>query len=269
MWLWFSVIQCCYDCYSKEPKSVNAFGLFTFFRTDLIQSEASWKPSSTSDWLMSAWKNVSWLMEVTSLGSLLKKSSSSSSSSSSSLLSSSRIVLPLLIQGICTVPFPISTSPPPLPPCVGPPNFVPWTKKPEVSGYENCTEQRSHSWFVHSRPLSFVSSNRKVAGHFYGISGKRTMKKEKEKEDTPFSFLSSPPVRISYALPSLILYQLNGNSGCLPFTKRLRKVRLKRQKWNTAFHVVPVESFREQQNIWNGSLVLQKFVFHLWKAFDL
>ena len=39
---------------SKEPKSVKAF-----FRTDLIQSEASWKPSSTSDWLMSAWKNVS------------------------------------------------------------------------------------------------------------------------------------------------------------------------------------------------------------------
>ena len=45
---------------SKEPKSVNAFDfIFTFFRTDLIQSEASWKPSSTSDWLMSAWKNVS------------------------------------------------------------------------------------------------------------------------------------------------------------------------------------------------------------------
>ena len=27
--------------YSKEPKSVTAFGLFTFFRADLIQSEAS------------------------------------------------------------------------------------------------------------------------------------------------------------------------------------------------------------------------------------
>jgi len=45
--------------YSKEPNSVTAFGLFTFFHTDLIQSEASWKLSSTSDWLMSAWKNVS------------------------------------------------------------------------------------------------------------------------------------------------------------------------------------------------------------------
>ena len=45
--------------YSKEPKSVTTFDLFTFFHTDLIQSEASWKLSSTSDWLMSAWKNVS------------------------------------------------------------------------------------------------------------------------------------------------------------------------------------------------------------------
>ena len=45
--------------YSKEPKGVTAFNLFTFFHTDLIQSEASWKLSSTSDWLMSAWKNVS------------------------------------------------------------------------------------------------------------------------------------------------------------------------------------------------------------------
>ena len=45
--------------YSKEPKIVTAFDLLTFFRADLIQSEASWKLSSTSDWLMSAWKNVS------------------------------------------------------------------------------------------------------------------------------------------------------------------------------------------------------------------
>ena len=36
--------------------SVTAFDLFTFFRADLIQSEASWKLSSTSDWLMSVWK---------------------------------------------------------------------------------------------------------------------------------------------------------------------------------------------------------------------
>ena len=40
--------------YSKDPKCMTAFDLFTFFRTDLIQSEASWKLSSTSDWLTSA-----------------------------------------------------------------------------------------------------------------------------------------------------------------------------------------------------------------------
>ena len=39
--------------YSKECTSVAAFDLFTFFRT-VIQSEASWKLSSTSDWLMPA-----------------------------------------------------------------------------------------------------------------------------------------------------------------------------------------------------------------------
>ena len=49
----------CSKSYSKELKSVTAFDLFTFFRADLIQSEDSWKPSSTSDWLMSARKNVS------------------------------------------------------------------------------------------------------------------------------------------------------------------------------------------------------------------
>ena len=45
--------------YSKEPKSVTTFDLFTFFRTGVIQSEASWKLSSTYDWLMPAWKDVS------------------------------------------------------------------------------------------------------------------------------------------------------------------------------------------------------------------
>ena len=40
--------------YSKEPRNLAAFYLFIFFRTDLIQSEASWKLSSTSDWFMSA-----------------------------------------------------------------------------------------------------------------------------------------------------------------------------------------------------------------------
>ena len=48
-----------FNFYSKEPKSVTAFDLFTFFCTDLIQSEASWKLSLTPDWLMSTWKNVS------------------------------------------------------------------------------------------------------------------------------------------------------------------------------------------------------------------
>ena len=43
----------------EEPKSVTTFDFVTFFRTDLIQSEASWKLPSTSDWLMSAWKIVS------------------------------------------------------------------------------------------------------------------------------------------------------------------------------------------------------------------
>ena len=40
--------------YSKEPRNVTAFDLFTFFHADLIQSEASWKLSLTSDWLISA-----------------------------------------------------------------------------------------------------------------------------------------------------------------------------------------------------------------------
>ena len=46
------------ETYSKEPKSVTAFNLFPFFRADLIQSEASWKLSSTFDWLLFAWKNA-------------------------------------------------------------------------------------------------------------------------------------------------------------------------------------------------------------------
>ena len=57
--------------YSKGPKRVMAFDFFTFFCTDLIQSEASWKLSSISDWLMSALKNVSSLKKVTLFSSLL------------------------------------------------------------------------------------------------------------------------------------------------------------------------------------------------------
>ena len=37
------------------------------------------------------------------------------------------------------------------------------------------------------------------------------------------------------------------NPGCLPFTKRFRKIRLQ-SKWNMTFLVVPVENFREQRN---------------------
>ena len=43
---------------ARSPKSVTAFDLFTFFRADLIQSQASWKLSSASDWLIPSWKNV-------------------------------------------------------------------------------------------------------------------------------------------------------------------------------------------------------------------
>ena len=38
--------------FSREPKSVTAFNLFTFFRADLTQSEASWQLSLSSDWLI-------------------------------------------------------------------------------------------------------------------------------------------------------------------------------------------------------------------------
>ena len=38
---------------------MTALDLFTFFGTDLIQSEDRWKLFLTSDWLMSARKNVS------------------------------------------------------------------------------------------------------------------------------------------------------------------------------------------------------------------
>ena len=44
--------------YSKNPRSVTAFDLFTFFLAYLIQSEANWNLSSTSDWLMSTRENV-------------------------------------------------------------------------------------------------------------------------------------------------------------------------------------------------------------------
>ena len=49
------------DIYLKGPiEGMNCFDSNKKRKlSDLIQSEASWKLSSTSDWLMSAWKNVS------------------------------------------------------------------------------------------------------------------------------------------------------------------------------------------------------------------
>ena len=38
----------------QRAQKCDRFNLFTFCHIDLIQSEASWKLSSTSDWLMSA-----------------------------------------------------------------------------------------------------------------------------------------------------------------------------------------------------------------------
>ena len=38
------------------------------------------------------------------------------------------------------------------------------------------------------------------------------------------------------------------NKGCLPFTKRFRKIWLE-SKWYMTFLVVPAENFREQRNI--------------------
>ncbi len=58
--------------YSKAPKSVTTFNLFTFFRADLIQSEVNnCKLSRAFDWIKSARKNVNKLKVVTLLGALL------------------------------------------------------------------------------------------------------------------------------------------------------------------------------------------------------
>ena len=74
----------------------------------------------------------------------------------------------------------------------------------------------------------------------------------------------SPNVLIDYK--TLVVYRL------FTMPKRFRKTRLKR-KWNTTSWVVPAKNFREQRNIWKGSLFFrmeyskQKFVFHFFKAF--
>ena len=58
-----------------------------------------------------------------------------------------------------------------------------------------------------------------------------------------------------------------GNFGCLPFTIFFRKIRLE-SKWNTTFWVVLSENFREQQNIWKGT-VKTRIQEHLFSGFRL
>ncbi len=57
--------------YSKAPRCVTTFNLFTFLRADLIQSKAVDSLQLTSDWIKSARKNVNKLKVVTHLGALL------------------------------------------------------------------------------------------------------------------------------------------------------------------------------------------------------
>jgi len=56
---------------ARSPKVWPLLIYLHSFMLDLIQSEAGWKLSSTSDWLVSAWKNVNKLKAVTLSGSLL------------------------------------------------------------------------------------------------------------------------------------------------------------------------------------------------------
>ena len=48
-----------HELLQQGAQKCDAFDLFTFFRADLIQSEASRKLFSTYNWLKSAWKNLS------------------------------------------------------------------------------------------------------------------------------------------------------------------------------------------------------------------
>lgn len=52
------------------------------------------------------------------------------------------------------------------------------------------------------------------------------------------------------------------NSGCLPFTKTSREIRLETWSWwNTTSWVVPVENSREQRKTWKGSPVFPEGMF--------
>ena len=52
--------------WAKTGPKLDLTSSLPYFLLNLIQSEASWKLPSASDWLKSAWKNVSyWLKEVT------------------------------------------------------------------------------------------------------------------------------------------------------------------------------------------------------------
>ena len=57
--------------YSKEPKSVTAFDLFTFFHADINQSELDESFQLASDWIESLRKSGNKSKAVTLLGSLL------------------------------------------------------------------------------------------------------------------------------------------------------------------------------------------------------
>ena len=60
-----------WESYSKEPKIVTAFNLFTFFHADINQSEVEDSFQLASDWIKSAWKKVNKSKAVTPLVSLL------------------------------------------------------------------------------------------------------------------------------------------------------------------------------------------------------
>ena len=82
-----------------------------------------------------------------------------------------------------------------------------------------------------------------------------------------YIFFSSK-LRKLYCIRSSIAYnticlppsQLCITIGCFPFTKSFRKIRFD-NKWNTTFWRVPVENFREQRNILQGSPVFPDGIF--------
>ena len=144
MWLWFFVIQYCYDCYSiKGAQKCKRFRFIHILshRFNPIRSQLK----TVLDF---------WLVNV-----CMKECELIKGGHSFRILVEKIIIIIIIIISIILIiiteqqqdritscnsgylyrPFPISTSAPPLP-SSAPPNFVPRTKKPEVSGYEKCTE---------------------------------------------------------------------------------------------------------------------------------